>query len=145
MFTPDREVRARHTGISAQDEHYRVCLGNEVDGQLRLRTHGVQAGRVQNHQPLLQKRVRDIDDGVAPHGHLHHALRIGHRVLVRQIVMPETQRTRIVQTDLAHLRHFFEGFGNLVRVADVQGDLVPAVCLDAPLRQTLHLKPGFNR
>ena len=120
-------------------------LGNEVDRQLRLCTHSVQAGRVQNHQPLLQKRVRDIDDGVAPHGHLHHALRIGHGVLVCQIVMPKTQRTRIVQADLAHLRHFFEGFGNLVCIANVQGDLVPAVCLDAPLRQTLHLKPGFNR
>ena len=145
MLTPDREVRTRHTGIGTQDKHHRVRLGNEVDRQLRLCTHRVEAGCIQNHQPLLQKRVRNIDDGVAPHGHLHHALRIGHRVLVRQIVMPETQRTRVVQTDLAHLSHFFEGFGNLVRVADVQGNLVPAVCLDAPLRQTLHLKPGFNR
>ena len=144
VLPPDGQVGARHAGVRAQDEHHRVRLGNQVDRELGLCPHGVQPGRIQDDQALLEQGVGNVDDRVAPHGHLHQALRIRHWILVGQVVMPEPQRAGVLHADLAHFRDFFQGFGDLVRITDVQGDFLPAVGLDAPLRQALRLQPGFD-
>ena len=144
MLTPDRKIRAGDASISTQNENHRMRLRDQVDGQLGLCAHGIQAGSVQNHQPLLEQRVGNVDDGVPPHGHFHQALGIGHRVLIGQLIVPKTQRSGIVQADLAHLGHFLQGLGDLVRIANIQGNFCPAFGLHPPLGKTLHLQTGFD-
>lgn len=144
MLTPDRQVGTRHTRVRAQDEHHRVRLGNQVDRQLGLGTDGIQARRIQNHKALLEQRMRHIDQCVAPHRHVHHAARVDHRVVVWRIVVPEAQGPRLVDRHAAHLGHLGQGLGHLLRVIDVESNLVPLVLLEAPLGQSLRLQAGLD-
>ena len=41
-------------------------VGQQAEGQFGLDPDGVQAGRVVDHQPFFEERVRIIDDGMAP-------------------------------------------------------------------------------
>ena len=85
-----------------------------------------------------------VDDGVTPQRHLDHALRIERRVVIGHVVMPEAHGPCIVHADLAHLRHFFERTRNLIGIPYLQGHLDPALGLEPPLGQPLHLQARFN-
>ncbi|MNV69438.1 hypothetical protein D3C71_1623490 [compost metagenome] len=62
--------------------------------------------------------MRNIDKSVPPHWHLYKTMRIGHRVLICQVVMPKTKRPSIIQTDLANFGNLLQRFGNLVGIAN---------------------------
>ena len=75
VLGPHLAVGSRHAGIGGQDEQHRVRVGQVRQRELGLGADGVQARRVQDHQALLQQRVREVDDRVAPAGDLDHAAR----------------------------------------------------------------------
>ena len=86
----------------------------------------------------------NIDQRMAPHGHFNQTVNIWNWVLVRQIVMPETQSTGILNGNPPNFRYLFQGFRNLVRVVHVQCDLHPTLRLQTPICQTLHFEARFN-
>ncbi len=115
MMTPDVDIAFGDTGICRQDEQYRMGVGDQVERQLRLGTDRVQTRRIDNHQPLFQQGMREIDDGMAPLRNFNAAQRIdGHRG-VRIILVVEA-----VELGLFH-RHPFcqadllESFQHAVR------------------------------
>ena len=67
---PDIDVAARHAGVGRQHEQHRVRARDQVQRQLGLGTDRVQARRVDDDQPQLQQRMRNVDDGMAPGRHL---------------------------------------------------------------------------
>ena len=66
LVQDDIDVGLGHAGIRGEDEQHRVCVGEKVERQFGLGSNRVKARRVENHQTLLQKRVREIDHRVAP-------------------------------------------------------------------------------
>ena len=137
MVTPDGKIGLGYARISPQHKDHGMGLRDEVDRQLRLRTHGIQAGGIQNHQPLLEKRVRHVDERMAPHGHFHPAIGIHHGVIGFIVVMPEAQRSSLIDGDLAHLGHLEQRVCNLLRIANIQRVLHPCIAAHTPLTQTL--------
>ena len=144
MLVPDGQVRTRHAGVCAQDEHHCVRLGQQAQRQFRLCAHGIEPWRVHHHQPLAQQRVRQIDQRMAPQRHFHQTLRVGQRVFCWQIVVPETQRACCVHAHQLHLRHFLQRLRNLGGIAHFQRDLGPGRRPGAPLRQPLRQQACVN-
>ena len=66
VVVPDLDVRFGHAGVGGQDEQHGMRRGQHAEGQFRLGAEGVQARRVQDHQPLIKQRVRQVDDGMTP-------------------------------------------------------------------------------
>ena len=66
MRVPHVEVGLGDAGVGGQDEQHRVRVREQVERELGLGADRVQARRVEDHQPLLQQRMREIDDRVAP-------------------------------------------------------------------------------
>ena len=73
MRAPQLQVALGHAGVRGQHEHHDMRIRNQSQRQLRLGTDGVQARRVQDHQALLEHRVREIDDRVTPLRHFDRA------------------------------------------------------------------------
>ena len=78
-------------------------LRNQACHQFRLCANGVQPRRIQNHQPLLEQRVRDIDQCMTPSGHFNQAIRAGRRIVFGVAAMPKAERAGFV---LRHMPHF---------------------------------------
>ena len=68
VVAPHREVALGDAGVGGQDEQHRVGVGQQVEGELGLGADGVEARGVEDHQALLEQRVRKLDDRVAPRG-----------------------------------------------------------------------------
>ena len=119
-------------------------LRNQVDRQLGLGTHGVEAGRIQNHQPLFEQGVGHIDQGVAPQGHFDQALIVQRGIVLRQFVVPKAQSACFIGRDFAHLRDLFQRCCDLVSTVNVQGQRLPGARLEAPFGQTQGLQPGID-
>ncbi|MPM33715.1 hypothetical protein SDC9_80293 [bioreactor metagenome] len=145
MLAPDGQIRARDAGVRAQNKHHGMRLRDQVDGQFGLGTYGVQTRRIQNHQPLLEQRMRHIDQRMAPARHLDHVLRVGQRIVIRRIVVPETQRARFVNGHTPHLGHLGQRLGHLLSVVDLQRNLGPLLLLEPPLGKPLRLQPRLDR
>ncbi len=144
MLAPDRQVGLGHTGVGRQDEHHRMCLRQQTDREFGLGADGVEARGVQDHQALLEQRVRHVDQRVAPFRHLDQAVRPDQRVVVRQLFIPETQRSRFGLADAAHLGHFLDRTCELLGIVDVQVNTFPFVRGIAPVQQGLGLQPRLD-
>ena len=144
VLAPDGQIGPRDSGIGSKDEHHRVGLGNQVDGELWLCTHSVQPWGIENHQTMLQQRVRQIDDGMAPLGHFHQPLCSLGGVFLWQLVVPEAQSTRVVHAHPLGLGHLANGCGNLFAIVRVECDFQPALGRRAPFGQALGKQSGFN-
>jgi len=70
VLAPDRQVGLGDAGIGSQDEQHRMRVRQQRQGQFGFGTDGIEAGRVENHQPLLKQRMREIDHRVPPAGNL---------------------------------------------------------------------------
>ena len=145
MLAPDGQVRLGHPGICGQNKHDSMCLRNQTHRQLRLGTNGIQTRRIQNHQALLEQRVRDVDQCMAPLGHLNQAVSANQRVVVNVFVVPKPQCSGIVFGHMAHLRNFFQCLGKLLWVVDIEVNPGPFFRHGTPLHQRLGLEPRFNR
>ena len=66
VLVPDLEVGLGHAGVGGEDEQHRVRVGQQVQRELGLGADRVQARRVEDHEALLQQRMREVDDRVAP-------------------------------------------------------------------------------
>ena len=66
VAVPDLEVGLRHAGVGGEDEQHRVRVRQEVERQLRLGADRIEPRRVEDDESLLQQRVREVDDRVAP-------------------------------------------------------------------------------
>ena len=66
VVVPHVDVGLGHAGVGGEDEQHRVRVGQEVERELGLGADRVQARRVEDDEALLQQRVREVDDRVAP-------------------------------------------------------------------------------
>lgn len=144
MVTPDGKVGLGHAGIGAQHKDHGMCLGYQIDGQLRLGPHGIQTRRIENHQSLLEQRMGHIDQGMAPHRHFDPAVGIDHGVVGSLVVMPKAPGPGLIDGDLAHLRHLGQRVGYLLRIGDIQRLLHPGVGTHAPLAEALRRLSGID-
>ena len=144
VLAPDGLVGLGHARVGGQDEHHGLRLRNQVHRQLRLRANSVQAGRVQHHQPLLEQRVRHVDERVPPARHFHQALGVGGRVVVGLLVVPEAQRARLLHGHVQGFGDFFHHAGQLLGVVHVQIKARPFFGRHAPVGERLRLQARFN-
>ena len=66
VLVPHLEVGLGHAGVGGEDEQHRVRVRQQVERELGLGADRVQARRVEDDQALLQQRMREVDDRVAP-------------------------------------------------------------------------------
>ena len=144
VFTPDGQVGFGHAGVGRQDENHRMGLRNQAHREFRLGADRVEPRRVENHQPLLEQRMGDVDQRMAPLGHLDQTGGIDPRIVLRRVVMPEAQRARLVLRDMADFGHLFERLRELDRVVHIEVDPCPFLGNHAPLHQGLRLEPGLD-
>ena len=109
VIAPDLDVGLGDAGVGREDEQHRMGVGQHVEGQFRLGADGIEARRVEDDQPLLQQRMREIDDGVAPAGDLHRAVFVhgDDAVFVFFVIQPIA--CGFLQADLLGLAHLQEG------------------------------------
>ena len=63
---PHLEVGLGHAGVGGEDEQHRMRVREQVERELGLGADRVQSRRVEDHEALLQQRMREIDDRMAP-------------------------------------------------------------------------------
>ncbi len=144
VLGPHVDVGLGHSGVGGEDEQDRVCIRQQVERELGLGADGVQAGRVENDQPLLQQRMRKVDDRVAPAGHVDTGVGSRQRrQRVAVIVEPVLARKR--HRDALGLRHLRERFGHPIRRRHVERDRHPFVRVVLELGDRSVAGPGLDR
>ena len=145
VLAPDREIGTGHARVGAEDEDHGMGLRNQAHRQLGLGADRVEAGGVEDDQPLLQQRVRHVEQRMAPARDFDLALGVGHGVVVgrrRRSRSPAPRASAMRHApDLGHLVH---GLRELLGVFDVDRDLGPVLGLVAPMRQRMRLEAGFD-
>ena len=119
-------------------------LRNQADGQFRLGSNGVQTRRIENHQTLFEQGMRDIDQCMAPLGHLNQAISANQRIVVNVFVVPKPQGSGIVFGHMPHFGDFFQRLGQLLRVVDIEINPRPFFRHCTPFHQRLGLQPRLN-
>ena len=145
MLAPNSQVRFCHPRVGGKNEHDRMGLWNQADGQFRLGTNGVQPWRVQYHQALLEQRMGNVDQRMSPHRHFNQPVVAGTRVVVRAVVVPKAQRPRLIRCDVANLGHLFKGLGQLCSIVHVKVHAGPLFGCSAQLHQRQRLQTCLNR
>ncbi len=74
MVAPHVDVTFGDAGIGGENEQHRMRVRNQVQRQFRLGANRIQAWRIDDHQPLLQQRMRKIYDRMTPLRNLDHAV-----------------------------------------------------------------------
>ena len=120
-------------------------LRDQAHGQLRLGADGIETGRVQDHETLLQQRMRHVEHRMAPARDLHQAARIAAGVVVRRAVVPEPQPTRVVERHPQHIRHLRHRLHQLVGIVDVDRHVGPARGFLAPVHQGERFETRLDR
>ena len=95
VLSPDLDVRLRDAGVRREDEQHRVRVRDQVQRELGLGADRVQARRVEDDEPLREQRMREVHDRVPPHRDLDGAVGIGHRTVVRILVVVEAVALRL--------------------------------------------------
>ena len=144
VFAPDGQVGFGDARVCRQNKYDGMRLGNQADGQLGLCANGVEPRRVENDQALLEQRVGNVDQRVAPFRHFNQSVRADLRVIFGMVVVPKTQQTRIVNTHVTHLGNFLHGVCKLFRVIDVQINAGPFLGHHAPFHQRLAFQAGLD-
>ena len=145
MLAPYRKIGFGNTGVCTQNKNYRLRLRQQTHGKFGLGTNRVQTGRVQNDQPLFEQRVCDVDQGVAPLGHLHQALRVHQGVVFRRMLVPQAQRAGVLLGDHTRLRHHLQRGSELTRVIHVEVNTGPLLGHHAPFHQGLRQQARLDR
>ena len=122
-----------------------MSLWNQADGQLGLGANGIEPRRIENHQSLLEQRMRDIDKGVAPFRHLDHPVRANAGIVFRMVVVPEAEEARIVLGHMAYLGDFFHRLRQLRRIIHIQINARPLFGHHPPFHERLALQACLYR
>ena len=125
VVTPHRQVGLGDAGVGRQQKHRGMGRRQQCQGQFGLGTDGVEPGRVEHHQAALQQRVRPVDQGMAPGGHLDLVVGIPRRVVLGVLVAPEAQRPGVGHRHPRHAHHLLQRLGQPVDVAHRQGLVHP--------------------
>ena len=144
VFTPNGKVGFGDPRVGRQNEHHCMRLCNQADGQFRLCAHGVEPRRVQNHQPLPEQWMGNIDERMAPARYLDEPVEPDRRIVLRLAVVPKAQRPRLVRGDQINLSHLFQRLRQLRRIIHVQVNLLPFFRRRAPVHQRLRLAARLN-
>ena len=144
VFAPDRQIRTRHAGVGGQHEDHRVRRRQHAQRQFRFRADGVQAGRVDHHQPALQQRVRVVDHRVAPGRHFDAAVGALRRVVLRLRFVPETERHRLLDAHTLRACDGAERIHQRLRLGRVQRHDLPVFVARTQLGQREATQPGFD-
>ena len=87
----------------------------------------------------------NVDQRMAPSRHFNQAIGAHQRVVVDQLVAPESQSSRLVLCNVAHFSHFLQRLCQLSRIVDIQIHAGPFFGNRTPLHQRLGLQTGFDR
>ena len=139
---PHLDIGARHPGIGGQHEQHRMGVRNHVQRQLRLGADGVQARGIDDHQPQLQERVRNVDDGMPPGGNLHLPRR--HRPAHRLLVVIQAHLAGLLGRHQQRLAHRVEGLAQRLHIRHVHRNEAPVLVLIAQLGQRHRHQPRIN-
>ena len=139
---PDLDVAARHPRVGRQHEQHGVRIGNQVQRQLRLRPDGIQPRGVDDHQPQLQQRVRNVDDGVPPGRNLHLPRR--DRAPYRLGIVVQPQLARLLGGHQQRLAHRIEGLAQRGHIGHVHRDEAPVVVLRTQIGQRHRQQPRVD-
>ena len=101
VVAPDREVGLGDAGVGAEDEDRGVRRRQQAERQLGLGADRVQARRVEDHQALLEQRVRVVDQRMAPRRHLDLAVGVARRVVFGMRRRPRS-RARALRRRVTH-------------------------------------------
>ena len=145
MLTPDGQIGFGDPRVCRKNKNYCMRLRNQADGQLGLGTNGIETRRIENHQSLLEQRMRDIDQGVAPFRHLDHSIRANAGIVFRMVVVPETEQTRILLGHMAHLGDLFHRLRQLRRIIHIQINARPLFRHHPPFHERLALQTCLYR
>jgi hypothetical protein len=145
VVAPDGHVRLGHPGVGTDDEHRGVRRRQQPQGEFRLGTECIQAGRVQHDQALPQQRVRVVDQRVSPGRHVDQSIAIRHRVVFGRRFVPQAERTRLVDGHPAGAHDLAQRIRQLFGLRDVQRHMRPGVGPAAQLGQRLAGQPSGDR
>ena len=112
---PDVQIALGDTGVGCQHEQYRVRAGDQRQRQLGLRADRVQPRRIQDHQALLEQRMRKIDHRVTPARDFDQVLLARPDHLVGIVRVEQAVHPRLVDADPDGLGHQLKGLEHAVR------------------------------
>ena len=126
VVVPDVDVGFGHAGVGGEDEQHRVRRGQHVERQFRFGAERIEARRVEDDQPLLQQRVRNIDNGVPPFRNFHQAVlgktHPGLRFLLGDV---KSHRLGLLARDVLDLGDVLQHLDHLVRRLGVERQHLP--------------------
>ena len=141
---PDLEIALGHAGIGRQNEEHGVRAGDQRQRQLGLGTDRVQAGGVENHQTLLEQRVRKVDHRMAPARDLDHAV-VDRQQLVLVVGVEQPVHAGLFDGYLDGVGHQLERLQHAVRRIDIDREHAPFGRRFLQLRRGRHAGPGLDR
>ncbi len=122
VLVPHLEVGLGDAGVGGQDEEQRVRVRQKVQRELGLGADRIEARRVEDHEPLLQQRMREVDHRVAPAGDVDAAFvaMLERRENVVLAVAVKAVLPRELDRDALHLRHARQRLAHLVGGGQVE-------------------------
>ena len=145
MVAPDGEIRLGDAGVGGEDEQYGVGAGQQGQGQFRFRADGIEAWCVQDDQPLLEKRMREVDHGVTPTGDLHLPLGIRLQAAIGAIADGKAERLGGLGGNALDFADAAQGFGHALRRTVREGEIPPCLGYAAQVGDAGPLGPCFDR
>ena len=126
---PHVEIGLRHAGVGSEDEHDDLRAGQEAQRELGFRSDGVEPRRVEDHETLLQQRMGEVDDRVAPARHFD-AILVAARHAVggaRPLFVLQSERPRKRDRHALDFRDPGESLAHLARVRQIERKRRPFV------------------
>ena len=105
VVAPDRQIALGHAGIGGEDEQHRVGVGQHRQRELGLGADGVEARRVEHHQPLLEQRMGELDHRMAPARNLDQPVGARLDALLARQIDRKAEHLRVLGGDALGLAH----------------------------------------
>ncbi len=102
-------------------------VGKEIQRELGLRADRVQSGRIEDDEPLLQQRMREVDYRVSPARNVNRALALGLERREEVLVLVEAVPARERHRHALHLRDPRQRFAHAVGRRKVERNRHPFV------------------
>ena len=134
------------TPASAARMNSTACaFGKQVERELGLGADRVQSRRVEDHEPLLQQRMREVDDRMPPARDVDRAFALGFERGEEILVLVEAVLARERDRHALHLRHARQRFAHAVGVRQVERNRHPLVGVVLELGDRRVLQPRLDR
>ncbi len=122
---PHVQVAFRDPGVGRQHEQHRMGAGDQRQRQFGLGADGVQPRRVQDDQPLLEQRMREIDHRVPPARNFDQSFPAVLDQLVRVVRVEQAIHARLVDAHAHGLGHQLKRLVHAVGRSGVDREYAP--------------------